>query len=90
MQGLQGKSSIYLISSVKCLDLHFTHKRRVYTSAISSDSPEELVHLSGFKVEVLPVRCLGLPWVSGRLTGKDCKQELLVHVRSTSSGRDKQ
>ncbi|XP_031392075.1 uncharacterized protein LOC116204137 [Punica granatum] len=50
-----------------------SEKSEIFTGGISEDFVSDLVTCSGFKRGLLPVRYLGLPLVSGKLSSKNCE-----------------
>ncbi|PKI63786.1 hypothetical protein CRG98_015770 [Punica granatum] len=48
-------------------------KTELYCGGLTKDVRQEIFHISGFKVGSLPVRYLGVPLVSGRLTDRECR-----------------
>ena len=63
-------------------------KSEIFSSGVSSDLLEEMQQATGFKLGTLPVRYLGIPLVTRRLTSKDCDplmDRILARIKSWSS-----
>lgn len=62
-------------------------KSEIFTGGITEEGISILVNSSGFKKGTLPVRYLGLPLVSGKLSTKNCEaltERILKRIRSWS------
>ncbi|XP_039002041.1 uncharacterized protein LOC120128434 [Hibiscus syriacus] len=56
-------------------------KCKIFTAGISAHNLESIINYTGFKQGKLPVRYLGVPLVTRKLTDKDCKA-LLDNIKS--------
>ncbi|PKI40699.1 hypothetical protein CRG98_038954 [Punica granatum] len=63
-------------------------KSEIFTGGLREEGISELVNCSGFKRGALPVRYLGLPLVSGKLSSKSCEaptERIVKRLRSWST-----
>ncbi|KAE8683567.1 hypothetical protein F3Y22_tig00111200pilonHSYRG00116 [Hibiscus syriacus] len=56
-------------------------KCEIFTTGISANNLDSIINYSGFKHGTLPVRYLGVPLVTRKLTEKDCRS-LLENIKS--------
>ncbi|GKU92629.1 hypothetical protein SLEP1_g6336 [Rubroshorea leprosula] len=61
--------SFYSVSGLK---VNYA-KSELFCCGIPTDEVQHFTSVYGFKIGTLPVRCLGVPLITGRLTGKDLK-----------------
>ncbi|PKI66568.1 hypothetical protein CRG98_013052 [Punica granatum] len=64
-----------------------SEKSEIFTGGIDEEGVSELVNCSGFNRDTLPVRYLGIPLVSGKLSLKNCEaltERIVKRIRSWS------